>query len=177
MESLEIIEDKHPNVRCKLYLFSNDSITSAISCSLNSVFINGLSYRFSDDFLLLIEETIRKHKSEPSNDKEFPIYSNFLTTDSEIIRHNVDSLFLSQSDSIRNKDFRIIVRCKADVYGNIIDAKVYDLPDGLKNLETALKEWIEKNVKWNYNPERSRAEPLMFSIIFEQSDKESGKSW
>ena len=173
LESLENIQDKRPNVRCKIYLFSNDSIMSTVSCSLNSVFLNGMSYRFSDDFLSLIEETVSKHKSEPSNDKDFPVYSNFLTTDSEIIRHHVDSLFLSQSDSIKNKDFRIIVRCKAEIYGYVIDAKVYDLPDGLKNIEEALTELVVKNVKWNYNPERSRTELLLFSISFKKSDKET----
>lgn len=165
-KSLEIIEDKRPNVRCKIYLFSNDSIVSTFCCSKNGILHNGMSYSLPEDLFSLINETTNNDSDESYEENDFPVYNDFLTSSVDEIEQKMKCFLISQLDCIQIKEFKLIISCKADIWGNIIDAKIYDFPDYLRMHEASLKEWMAKSVKWNHNPERSRADPLIFTLKF-----------
>lgn len=164
LESIKPIKNKRPNVRCKIYIFSGDSIAMTISCSIGNLLYKGQTYEFSDSLFSLVDGIVNTSEWTIPSREEFPLYSNHRITEDEQINQLLKSCFYSQRDSIPEGNYHILVVCTADIYGNTLDVRFHDMPSWFKEKEEDMKSLFVKYLKWNYNPERSPMETYLFSI-------------
>lgn len=154
--------DSKPDVRCKIYMYAGDSIVTTLCCNSWRILVAGEMYRFPDELYALVNNIIDGEKwMMPSRD-EFPCYSNFLVTDKEKLNSMFSSLFCTPKTIKKGKSYVVVVECRVDIHGHVLEARCRNLPSFVN--EEKFMDAIYEEVEWNYNPERGNAEKLVFSI-------------
>lgn len=166
LKSIKPIGNTIPNIRCKIYFFSNDSIIETICCSRWHILYNGQTYSYPKNLFSMINQITDTYHATNITLGEYHSHGNYLFDKTEYISQLLYNYFYSQYKCIPDELNKIYVVCNADINGNTLGVKFYDFPDCIKNSEENLKNLLVEKLKWNRNPERNPVEIYLLCIEF-----------